>query len=143
MRPGGGSSSKLTTCVSGTATCTSTKLASCASGSDSLASVPLVVPSTDPDITRVLPCASGAVQNEFVISKADPGGLSFNVALAAVSRAHASELRRLQRQGAVARALAHLFVLIHPDSGCTGSVTPDESVLINRRKCNDSFSTAS
>ena len=42
----------------------------------------------------------------------------------------------------VARALASLFMLAHPDSGCTGSITPDVNSLINRRPCSDTFRAA-
>ena len=40
------------------------------------------------------------------------------------------------------RAIASLFGLAHPDSGCTGRITPDEKSLINRRPCSDTFRAA-
>ena len=43
---------------------------------------------------------------------------------------------------AAARGVASLFLVAHPDSGCTGSMTPDASMLINVKPCSDTFRAA-
>ena len=42
----------------------------------------------------------------------------------------------------VTNAVARLSLLAHPDSGCTGSMTPHEDCLINKRPCNEKFRAA-
>ena len=39
--------------------------------------------------------------------------------------------------------IASMCMLVHPDSGCTGSMTPERSRLINVKPCSESFSAAS
>ena len=46
------------------------------------------------------------------------------------------------RAVAVARDLARLLFVAHPDSGCTGSMTDDRSRLINVRPCKEAFASA-
>ena len=43
---------------------------------------------------------------------------------------------------AIKASLASLILPVHPDSGCTGSMTPDASRLVNVRPCKDTFRAA-
>ena len=67
---------------------------------------------------------------------------SRQAALSAAATGGKSDTARSGSTTPAVRAIASLFGLAHPDSGCTGSITPDEKSLINRRPCSDTFRAA-
>lgn len=63
----------------------------------------------------------------------------WHAALSATAAGGKSDVARSGSATPAVRAIASLFGLAHLDSGCTGSITPDEKSLINRRPCSDTF----